>query len=1029
MVPGAIKANARSAESAVEMVPLPKACRSPWVPFLTWYGLGSGLPQASVTGVSLDPGGFVDLSTFAGWARFDGNRFRVRDARVLGTEVGDRLIGVARAVDGSLWLLAQTGKVLRWKGDAVDRVLASPEPSREPSGFVLDGRGNPWIRLFNGALWQWDGSSWASKVTAWRESRFPCLVSLSSGELVACASDRLEWWSAEGGLTASVTLPVEVTDLVESETGDLLAAAEEGILRVDRRGRLQRYQLHPPPPTQLERLARGGGWLLLQGRGWLGAVKLEQIRKPDSNLKLDWQHHDFRLRSVRTVSGDGAGRFWVGTDGHGLLRVGRPEFAGFCPETLNLPVTGLTRGMEKEFWITFGCHGMVHFSEELQEPFRAFEVRVQGRATCPRGLLLESNQLWVAADRDLVRMRRLPSGDLLPEARLRLESTIGPLLASSVGVWAGTQAGFVVEISPEGKVLQQLKFQPGIRRLVRDRRGQIWVGAMGAVGRIDHQRIVPVLNGEELGGSEVRDLFFHAGEIWIVTYGRGLGRVRGQHLDWIEGAKDLWDVHLSAAFLDRKRRYWLLGNRGAMVFDAATFRGRVPVEQNGLPSLARVGWRLGFPEGNVAEPNGFFDTRQRLYLATISGLVRIDTASFPFGTEPPTVEWTLETSQGRPAEIFGPSVVSRKDGLRLSLAVANLDTLEGNQVEVRIVPGAPAWKPIQDGFTELERLPSGRQVVEVRARAPLGFWSTPRTVAVLEVPSGIWERWDTILGLGVLVLLLGAAGERVRRRLSERRRRELERERLARLEAETRVTRLREDLERVGKLAVVGEASAALTHEVTQPLGTISSILEALKLRLERKLQEASHEETAMLDEAIEHVHRAAAIVRKFRDFLRPGAPAREEQIVVATALEEILPLVEPRVQALSISLVRNIDSDLPPVTGERLALEQVLVNLINNACDALENWHGVRRITVSGWKQERSIRLEIRDSGPGIPRDLLTSIFAPLSSSKPDGLGMGLRIALQNVRQLGGELRVETVGGGAGFVVLLPIGSEGRGR
>lgn len=181
-----------------------------------------------------------------------------------------------------------------------------------------------------------------------------------------------------------------------------------------------------------------------------------------------------------------------------------------------------------------------------------------------------------------------------------------------------------------------------------------------------------------------------------------------------------------------------------------------------------------------------------------------------------------------------------------------------------------------------------------------------------------------------------------------------------------------------------------------------------------------------MLEEAMEQAHRASAIVRRYRTFLRPEAKGRKEKIVVADAIEEVLSLVQPRLQAHGISLILDIQPNLPPVSGETLPFEQVMVNLINNACDALANWQGLRKITVSARREKSVVRLEVRDTGPGIPRDLLTKLFTPLASDKPQGLGMGLRIAFQNVREMGGEIRIETFGGGAGFVVLLPVETSG---
>jgi signal transduction histidine kinase len=546
------------------------------------------------------------------------------------------------------------------------------------------------------------------------------------------------------------------------------------------------------------------------------------------------------------------------------------------------------------------------------------------------------------------------------------------------------------------------------------------------VGWIESDRVVDAVAPAVVNGSEVRDLVFEGEDVWLVTYGRGLGQLRRGQVVWLDLPDRVRDPHLSAGFRDPVGRAWLLGNRGLTVAKFTTFKQVLQGQRDLAPLVFQIGWAAGFPEGTWAVPNGVLNPEGVLYLPTIEGFVRVDTRGLLKENRPPVFEAFLEDGDGKLLTSPVLSLKQRDAGVRLGLSVANPDSWETQLHQIRLLPASPDWRALEEPSLLLERLPPGQQVVEVRTRGLLGPWVTPQQVATLRVPPRIWEHWFFPWAVGLSVLIAGAFGERFRRRLLERGRAELERERRARAASEERLARLRANLERMGRLAVVGEVSAALTHEVMQPLGALVNTLEALKLRREALSKEGAEEEVKMLEEAMEQVHRASAIVRRYRTFLRPEAKAPMGRIVVAEAIEEALALVQPRLEAHGISLNLDIQPNLPPVFGEPLALEQVIVNLMNNACDALAHWKGVRRVTITARRERNAIRLEVRDTGPGIRRDLLTKLFTPLASDKPEGLGMGLRIAFQNVREMGGEIRIETFGGGAGFVVLLPIETSG---
>lgn len=232
---------------------------------------------------------------------------------------------------------------------------------------------------------------------------------------------------------------------------------------------------------------------------------------------------------------------------------------------------------------------------------------------------------------------------------------------------------------------------------------------------------------------------------------------------------------------------------------------------------------------------------------------------------------------------------------------------------------------------------------------------------------------------------------------------------------------------RAAKLAALGELAAGVAHEVNNPLAVIEGYLEVLR-------GVRSSGDLALLDEAVEKISqasdRAAEIVRGLRKLARDDAVAPLERRSLRAIVEQTLDLYRHRLRSRGVELRLALDADAQvPVRASELS--QVLVNLINNAVDALEGlperWIELR----SERRPAGRIGLRIQDSGPGIPPELAERLFDPFFSTKEvgKGTGLGLSISLGIVRDLGGTLQLEDAPGGACFLVELPVSEEGAGE
>ncbi len=222
-----------------------------------------------------------------------------------------------------------------------------------------------------------------------------------------------------------------------------------------------------------------------------------------------------------------------------------------------------------------------------------------------------------------------------------------------------------------------------------------------------------------------------------------------------------------------------------------------------------------------------------------------------------------------------------------------------------------------------------------------------------------------------------------------------------------------------GKLAVLGQLSAGISHELNQPLAALQTFADNASALLARGRHAEVAENLQMIGELI---GRTGRIVRQLKTFARKEA-ATPQPVTVATAIEHALLLVEPRRRESGAVITVAGNDDRPCVIAEAGRLEQVLVNLMLNGLDAMRDQAGPHlEITVS--RDHGMIRLSVRDHGPGIAEEVRNHLFEPFYTTKPagEGLGLGLAISLAIIESYGGTLRTDNVAdGGAVFELTLP--------
>ncbi|KPP99400.1 PAS domain-containing sensor histidine kinase [Marinobacter sp. HL-58] len=243
--------------------------------------------------------------------------------------------------------------------------------------------------------------------------------------------------------------------------------------------------------------------------------------------------------------------------------------------------------------------------------------------------------------------------------------------------------------------------------------------------------------------------------------------------------------------------------------------------------------------------------------------------------------------------------------------------------------------------------------------------------------------------------------------------------------AEEQLKQYQADIDHASRLVTMGELASSLAHELNQPLSAMVNFLRGIERRFAGKESLAWSDIELPITRSIRTALRAGEIVHRMMDFTRKQEPVVTE-LNLAALIRDMIDFCESMADRHSVRLVFEIDHDLPLVLGDRIQLEQVLLNLIVNAIEAsgspaAEQFSTVR-ISVAKDKG-RQLRVQVKDQGAGISEADMSRLFDRFFSTKQTGLGMGLAISRSLVENLGGELWADNLPeGGACFSFTLNI-------
>jgi two-component system NtrC family sensor kinase len=248
---------------------------------------------------------------------------------------------------------------------------------------------------------------------------------------------------------------------------------------------------------------------------------------------------------------------------------------------------------------------------------------------------------------------------------------------------------------------------------------------------------------------------------------------------------------------------------------------------------------------------------------------------------------------------------------------------------------------------------------------------------------------------------------------------------------DTQADRLNMQLMQAGKLAAVGELSAGVAHEINNPLAILLTERQIL-LDSERQTSDLDDRFRKQLIQSLNQmdiqVHRCKRITQNLLRFSQRTEPSIEE-VDLNAFIVEIIELVEREAKTSGIRFLTDLDEDLPSLFSDPSQLQQVFLNMINNAIDAHDGKpYGIIYISTQPDDQNQGVKILFADTGSGISPECIARVFDPFFTTKPagKGTGLGLSICYSSIKQLGGDINVNSdQGEGTEFTIFLPYRLE----
>jgi signal transduction histidine kinase/ligand-binding sensor domain-containing protein len=1033
----------------------------------TAWNIREGFSKGRITSIAQTPDGYLWLGTEFGLLRFDGVRNVLWD-EIAGEHLPSRYIrSLLTAHDGRLWIGTYKG-LASWKDGKLTeyRELAG----QTVDALVEDHEGRVWAGGYAGSIGKLCAIHSGSAQCYGDDGRLGLWVASlyedSRGDLWVGAQTGL--WRWKPGPPRVYPTPYSVIGtssqtLNESADGALLIATPDGIRKlVD--GNAEAYPLPGTAPRfQAARLLwdrNGGLWIGTPDRGLLHVHQGRTDRFTQSDgLSGDYINKVFEDRegniwvatlngldrfrdfavptiSVRQGLSDAVvwsvlaakdGSVWLGTpDGlnrwnngqitiyrQGAARAGsggpKQEREHNVREMAHsgLPADGvesLFRDDGGRIWV-FTENGAAYFENGRFIPVSTNRAHVHNAHPLQRqvsgvfGLVApgghvhsitgdSSGNLWISDQHQgLFHLLRGSVVEQIPWARLGRKDWATALFAGPVpgGLWLGFSQGGVAYFK-DGKVRESYTGVDGLGKgivtsLSLDSDGALWAATEGGLSRVKNGRVATLTSQNGLPCDTAFWMMQDDTHSFWLYMSCGLVRIAGMEMDaWVS---------------DPKR----------------TIQNTVFDSSDGVRSRALT---TGYTPLVAKTPDG------KLWFLPLDGVSVIDPPHLPFNKLPPAVHieqviadrktyWQNLSGDASSSQPRLPPLVR---DLKIDYTALSFVAPEKVRFHYKVEGQDPDWKEVvNEREAQYSNLAPGNYLFRVAACNDNGVWNEAGTFLDFSIAPAYYQTtWFRVSSIVALVVLLWCIYRLRVRSIHQRAEQlawinaKLEAQIAERKQAEEALRQAQADLARANRVTSMGELSASLAHEVKQPIA--AAITDANTcLRWLSRDQPDLEEARAAASRIVQDGKRAGEIVDQVRLLFKKDAPQRE-LVDVNEIIRKMRLLLHSEATQFSVSIRTELAADLPEVTGDRVQLQQVVMNLMMNSIDAMKDVDGTRELTIQSQRGENGqVRISVSDTGVGLPSALAERIFDAFFTTKPHGTGMGLRISRSIVESHGGRL------------------------
>lgn len=971
-----------------------------------------GLPDSSATAMVQDRQGHLWVGTFRGLARFDGVGFTVFDPTNTPAIPHAGVVSLHLDGAGRLWVGTLGGMAMMEQG------VWTPQNDEAVKGMVV----RAFAERANGDMLITDFTGGIVEYSAGRFRKLPAPPGQPGRGYLASVSERGRWWVAQvrfigewDGQRWNEVLAVPRDHVAEvscaaSRDGGVWILVDRQLTKLRGGAIVSRIELGAAP---------GGLWGLFEdslGNVWISTYDGGLWRVNPAGAMRRWTSGEgLGHNGIRFVFEDREGTVWVGSSGGGLSRFKkrRFEFMKHADVLKEASVNSLHAAKDGSVWIATYGNGLFRVDGSTVTPVPVVDEAGIGVGYLQSVLVDRLGRRWVGT---------YEGGVCILEGNTRtwVHSGTGgknvvALFEDSRGrVWMG--GGKSVGVCSEGSFREfggngELP-RGAVRCIGEDGEGNVWVSDGTGVFRFEGERFLEV---PAEGGSSIPDVVSmragDAGAMWLGTSTRGLLRWKDGRTSRIQD--QAWPAAGVFGIVEDGEGYWWMPSEVGVVRARREELERVAESGGRLSQIQLFDRRDGMVSSDCTaaqQPSVSRDVRGRLWFASAKGVAVIDPAMLRLNeVPPPTTIDGLAYSSGvagrdaerprlrRPAPGVAAELPAGSRGLEIRYSGLSYVSPEKVKFQVMLSSVDADWHDVGERRSVFyDELSPGSYVFKVRAANNDGLWGPPSQLE-MEVAPQFWETWTFrgaavgfTIALSVLVTwwLLRAHHERAKEQLELRQH--------------------RQEMIHLTRVNMLGELSGALAHELSQPLTAILSNAQAAQRFLAQDPAETG-EVGEILTDIVNENRRAGEIILRLRQLLKKGEVTRQP-LEVAQVLDDVLRLSRSELINRNVVVVADLPDDLPLVHGDRVQVEQVLLNLIVNAIDAMtgdtQQSVGANAIVVRARAvEDQRVQVSVVDNGPGIPAEQLDRIFEPFVTTKSAGMGLGLSICRTIVSAHGGRI------------------------